>query len=68
MNILSPCKECERSGCGAYHDECPDFAIFREKVEQYRDAKEEYRQRRKHPVKAIPNKSGLMWRKKYANG
>lgn len=31
----SPCMACEKKGCGAYHDKCPEFIAFKEK----RDAK-----------------------------
>lgn len=34
MNIVAPCKYCERKGCGAYHNECPDYKKYREDVEQ----------------------------------
>lgn len=29
--IKSPCKNCERKGCGAYHSKCKDYAAFIER-------------------------------------
>jgi hypothetical protein len=28
--MLNPCKDCERKGCGAYHDECEQYKSFKE--------------------------------------
>lgn len=25
-----PCKDCERKGCGSYHDECPEYLKWKE--------------------------------------
>ena len=25
-----PCKECERSGCGPYHDQCQQYSVWKE--------------------------------------
>lgn len=27
--ILSPCKDCERSGCGVYHDQCEKYLEYK---------------------------------------
>lgn len=24
-----PCVECEKKGCGAYHDQCPEYSLYR---------------------------------------
>lgn len=31
-----PCKDCERKGCGPYHDQCPEFRAYREKINEVR--------------------------------
>ena len=31
-NIVPPCGDCEKKGCGAYHDQCEKYKEFREKV------------------------------------
>lgn len=41
-----PCKDCERKGCGTYHDECQIYLEWKEKkkaiVEQLRNEKRLY--------------------------
>lgn len=39
----APCKTCERSGCGAYHSECPEYKKYLEqlKVERREKRKED---------------------------
>ena len=32
----APCKDCERKGCGAYHDKCEKFKQYKEEVKAYR--------------------------------
>lgn len=33
-----PCKDCERKGCGSYHDICPMYQEFKkEKNEDYKE-------------------------------
>ena len=27
-----PCRNCERRGCGSYHDECPKFKAYRDNI------------------------------------
>ena len=40
-----PCKNCEKKGCGAYHDICEKYQAFREEKEK------EYEERLKnHPT------------------
>lgn len=35
-----PCKDCEKKGCGAYHDECENYQQFRaEKEKEYQERK-----------------------------
>lgn len=34
-----PCTNCERKGCGSYHDECEAFQKFHEKVLEVRKAR-----------------------------
>lgn len=33
----APCKDCPRKGCGAYHDECPDYQEFRKERDKLND-------------------------------
>ncbi len=40
----SPCKDCQNKGCGAYHDECPEYQEYKIKHEQ---EKEEIRMKNK---------------------
>ena len=38
--IANPCKDCERQGCGVYHDKCPEYQEFRKKkFEEYEKRK-----------------------------
>lgn len=39
MNIIAPCKYCERKGCGAYHNECPDYKEYRDKLDKDHEKK-----------------------------
>lgn len=38
----APCKDCEKKGCGAYHDKCPEYLAFKE---QHKKEKEERQSR-----------------------
>lgn len=38
--MKSPCLKCERSGCGEYHDRCPEYQKF--KIEQARIIKKKH--------------------------
>lgn len=29
MGVVAPCKDCERKGCGSYHDKCEKFIKFK---------------------------------------
>lgn len=29
-----PCKDCERKGCGSYHDKCPEYQEYRARVDE----------------------------------
>lgn len=44
---ISPCKECEKRGCGAHHDSC-------EKYKEYRDGCEKIREERKKTYASRP--------------
>lgn len=33
----APCKDCEKSGCGAYHDICPEYKCWRDEISAYRE-------------------------------
>ena len=30
----SPCIDCEKKGCGSYHDECPEYNEYKEIIER----------------------------------
>ena len=30
----NPCKNCPRQGCGAYHDECPEYLKWKREEEE----------------------------------
>ena len=30
----SPCINCEKKGCGSYHDKCPDYLKYKSESEQ----------------------------------
>lgn len=40
---VSPCKYCERKGCGSYHDECTDYLEWVEESKKYRKPLEQHR-------------------------
>lgn len=49
--IQSPCLDCDKKGCGKYHDECEAYKMFREQQLK------EYENRRKiKGLKSIINK------------
>lgn len=50
---MSPCKECEKSGCGAYHSKCPGYLAFREAIEEYREERRKLWDTKKEPVKRV---------------
>lgn len=37
LNISAPCVDCPRKGCGAYHDQCPEFQQYKADVKRVRD-------------------------------
>lgn len=54
-----PCKDCERKGCGAYHDQCPEFREYRARVDEvrkkvYNDAEMMARPSRKDNGRSAP--------------
>ena len=41
--MQAPCKDCPKQGCGAYHDKCPNYQLFRKE----RDALAEERKKKR---------------------
>ena len=39
MMLKIPCEKCERKGCGAYHDVCPDFKKYKAQNEAMKPEK-----------------------------
>ena len=37
----APCKDCPKKGCGAYHDECPEYQEFRKERNRINEEKRE---------------------------
>ena len=35
----APCKNCDRKGCGAYHDQCEKFLEYKREKEKLREWK-----------------------------
>ena len=33
----APCKDCERIGCGAYHDICPEYQAYKKAKDEERE-------------------------------
>lgn len=43
-----PCKDCEKKGCGAYHEECEAYQAFRaEKLKEYEERLKELQKGKK---------------------
>lgn len=36
--MKGPCKDCPKSGCGAFHDECEKYAAYKEEVTKVKGA------------------------------
>lgn len=53
----SPCKGCEKQGCGAYHDKCEKYQEFLQEMAKEREARAEYM--RKHPTIKINRKNNF---------
>lgn len=56
---FAPCKKCEKSPCGVYHDECPDYQGWLEYKEKYMKAKRqdgEYLRYKKEIVRKMAKK------------
>lgn len=53
-----PCKNCERKGCGAYHDQCEAYLAYRAKM-----AEEHERKRTEYEENYIPTTGLNRWRK-----
>ena len=45
-NGSGPCAGCERSGCGAYHDQCEKYQAWLAKVRQAHEREREFLQSR----------------------
>lgn len=43
MIISSPCKDCEKSGCGLYHSECEKYLEYRAEVDKQNELIKEYK-------------------------
>lgn len=59
--MKTPCKNCENSGCGSYHDRCEKYQEFKVERQKFLDEKEKYNanehvralgHKRKHTKKA----------------
>ena len=37
--MICPCKDCERKGCGSYHDQCEDYQNFVRENQRLKDAR-----------------------------
>lgn len=37
--MVSPCAHCKKAGCGSYHDVCPEYRKWREKLKKANAAK-----------------------------
>jgi coenzyme F420-reducing hydrogenase beta subunit len=45
-----PCKDCEKQGCGTYHDQCPEYKNYKERIaEVHRRNNVEYDKMARHP-------------------
>lgn len=40
--MLSPCKNCPKKGCGAYHAECEKYLEFKQYREEVRKKEKDY--------------------------
>lgn len=37
--MKNPCYNCENSGCGTYHDECPDYQEWRKELDRVKESR-----------------------------
>ena len=55
-----PCRDCERKGCGTYHDECPDYQEYRAKVDEvHRKYNADYDKMARAPKRKNPERSPM---------
>ena len=54
----APCKGCERSGCGPYHDQCEKFQTYKERVKAYKSYALGVSERRDYIKKAVTRMKG----------
>lgn len=55
-----PCKDCERKGCGTYHDTCPEYRAYREKVDEvHRKYNVDYDKMARPPKRKNPERSPM---------
>lgn len=48
--MISPCKSCNKKGCGPYHDQCEEYKAYKEKCESLNNAE---RKAKNKPCKSI---------------
>ena len=58
--ILPPCKECDRKGCGAYHDQCEAYQEFLRLNAEKRKAEIDEHTKNCRPVSKRPKKD-MIW-------
>lgn len=37
--IKVPCKDCEKKGCGVYHEKCPEYLRYKEELQKAKEMK-----------------------------
>ena len=57
----SPCKHCEKKGCGAYHNRCPDYLAWRKELDERNEAERQYNRNNDTMSEA---KKKAVWRSK----
>lgn len=56
--MMCPCKDCEKKGCGAYHDECEEYQAYRQSITERREYERKERMQRKLTIKPKKHQKG----------
>ena len=57
--ILPPCGNCERKGCGAYHDQCEAYQVYQRRKASVRKAELNENMKLRKPVSKKKKKDRL---------
>lgn len=59
--MIAPCRDCPRRGCGAYHEECPEYQRFRKERNEINRWKAQENERTRPSEGGLKYKKGIGW-------